>query len=61
MEETRIGFLKKWLFIIWAAGVCLIWVFHYLHYLFESQGVLTVVKEKGLWGLIIKFLTIRGN
>lgn len=52
---------QGWFFIVWAAGVCLIWIFHYLRYLFESQGVLTIVKEKGLWGLIIKFLTIKGS
>ena len=52
---------QGWLFITWAAGVCLIWIFQYVKYLFESQEVLTLVKEKGIWALVVRFFTIGGS
>jgi len=52
---------QGWLFIIWAAGVCLIWISQYVKYLFESQGVLMLVQEKGIWALVVRFFTIGGS
>ena len=57
----RSRFLKKWLFIAWSVLICLIWIFQYVKYLFESQGVLTLVQEKGIWALVVRFFTIKGS
>jgi len=54
-------FFKRRFFIAWSVLVCLIWIFQYVKYLFESQGVLKLVQEKGIWALVVRFFTIGGS